>query len=81
MTASDDTSYLWKAPASYAANEHILAWWGAPQDEVLARLIAEYAWLYPWHLSDAIVAITPETSSPLGERTIPSASSTPGTTS
>lgn len=33
MTASDDTSYLWKAPASYAANEHILAWWGAPQDE------------------------------------------------
>ena len=59
MTASDDTSYLWKAPASYAANEHILAWWGAPQDEVLARLIAEYAWLYPWHLSDAIVAITP----------------------
>lgn len=56
---SDDT-YLWKVSSSYAANEHILAWWGVPQDEVLGRLIDEFAWLYPWHVSAAIVAATPE---------------------
>lgn len=60
MTASDDTSYLWEASPAYAENEHVLAWWGAQQDEALARLIAEYAWLYPWHVSGAIVKITSE---------------------
>lgn len=60
MTASDDTSYLWKASPAYAENDHILAWWGKAHDEALVRLIEEYAWLYPWHVSDAIVAISPE---------------------
>lgn len=59
MTAPDDTSYLWEASASYGENPHVLAWWGERQDEVLARLIQEHAWLYPWHISDAVAAMTP----------------------
>ncbi|WP_157074941.1 DUF2510 domain-containing protein [Janibacter limosus] len=58
MTAFDDTSYLWKVSLDFAENGHILAWWGEAQDETLTRLIDEFAWLYPWHISDAIVAIT-----------------------
>lgn len=58
MTAFDDTSYLWKVSLDFAKNGHILAWWGEAQDETLTRLIDEFAWLYPWHISDAIVAIT-----------------------
>lgn len=47
VTAPDNTSYLWTAPASHAENQHIRAWWSEPQDEVLARLIEQYTWLYP----------------------------------
>ncbi|MBT9296449.1 MULTISPECIES: hypothetical protein [Rhodococcus] len=45
-------------PAEWAANPHVLRWWGAEQDAVLAEQIKTSAWLYHWRLHPAIEAIT-----------------------
>jgi hypothetical protein len=51
-------SYLWDAPAEYARNEHILRWWGPTQDDAVRATIEQFAWNYPWEVSDAVVQVT-----------------------
>lgn len=47
------------APASYAQNPHVLRWWSPLHDDALRLEISRHHWLWYWHASDAIVAVTP----------------------
>lgn len=47
------------APPSYAENPFILRWWSPAHDEALRQEITRHHWLWYWHASNAIVAVTP----------------------
>ncbi len=48
-------------PAS-AANPFILAWWTSNHDDILARMIEELRWWWPWSVAARLTALTqPET--------------------
>ena len=56
----DKAAYDWEpVDTSYSNNPHILAWWTPTHDRTLLSLIDEWQWDWPWHVTDAILNITP----------------------
>lgn len=55
----DAKAYDWEPiNTSYGQNPRILEWWTPKHDKRIVSLIAEWQWDWPWHVTEAIAAIT-----------------------
>lgn len=45
--------------SEYSENPYILSWWSSEHDKLVSKLIDEWQWDWPWHVTDEVKKITP----------------------
>ena len=60
MSGGLESAYVFDADPSYCKNVHVLKWWTAAHDKIIAERIGVDQWNWPWGVTEAIVAATPK---------------------